>query len=259
MVLADSWKATVHDEEDSSWFDVSLGIEIDGEEVDSLPLLRQLAGMSEESIRNLPSMMHPDCQRVLLPLDEKRLVAVPISQVMELYRALIELFTTSEQKIQLSKWDFEATETLERLGSRWQGSPRLKNIQIELRRVAERGLDEIPKLQGLQATLRPYQEHGVQWLRTLKRLNLGGLLADDMGLGKTIQTLAFIQLERQQEPSSLPVLVVAPVSTLGNWEREAQRFTPDITTHRYHGPQRKRAKLSNARYHLYLTSYATAT
>ena len=54
IVLADSWRATVSDEEDSSWFDVSLGLEIDGEEVDSLPLLRQLAAMSEESIKNLP-------------------------------------------------------------------------------------------------------------------------------------------------------------------------------------------------------------
>ncbi len=257
IVLADHWNATVNDEEDSSWFDVSLGIEINGEEVDSLPILRQLAALSEESIQNLPKHDTEDAQRVLLPLDDKRLVALPITQVMELYRALIELFTASERRIQLTKWDFEATESLERLGSRWQGSPRLKNIQHELRRVAERGLDTIPQLSGLQATLRPYQEHGVQWLSTLRRLNLGGLLADDMGLGKTIQTLAFIQLQRQQEPGIKPVLVIAPVSTLGNWEREAKRFTPDVRCHRYHGPQRNHIQLQNPRFHVFLTSYAT--
>nr|AIF02761.1 SNF2-related protein (SMARCAL1, HARP) [uncultured marine thaumarchaeote KM3_15_A07] len=46
------------------------------------------------------------------------------------------------------------------------------------------------------------------------------LLADDMGLGKTVQTLAYIASEKQ----SLPVLVVAPLVTLTNWQREIERF-----------------------------------
>ena len=78
-----------------------------------------------------------------------------------------------------------------------------------------------------------------------------------MGLGKTIQTLAYVQLQRQQDHAVKPVLVIAPVSTLGNWEREAKRFTPDIACHRYHGPQRQSLQLQNPRFHLFLTSYAT--
>ena len=46
------------------------------------------------------------------------------------------------------------------------------------------------------------------------------LLADDMGLGKTVQTLAYIASEKQ----SLPVLVIAPLVTLTNWQREIERF-----------------------------------
>ena len=46
------------------------------------------------------------------------------------------------------------------------------------------------------------------------------LLADDMGLGKTVQTLAYIASEKQ----SSPVLVVAPLVTLTNWQREIEKF-----------------------------------
>ena len=46
------------------------------------------------------------------------------------------------------------------------------------------------------------------------------LLADDMGLGKTVQTLAYIASEKQ----SLPAVVVAPLVTLTNWQREIERF-----------------------------------
>ncbi len=42
----------------------------------------------------------------------------------------------------------------------------------------------------LQATLRAYQQHGVDWLAFLRDAELGAVLADDMGLGKTLQTIA---------------------------------------------------------------------
>ena len=51
---------------------------------------------------------------------------------------------------------------------------------------------------ALKATLRPYQETGLGWLRFLTGLGLGACLADDMGLGKTIQVLALL-LARKDE------------------------------------------------------------
>ena len=51
--------------------------------------------------------------------------------------------------------------------------------------------------QALQAELRPYQKLGVQWLSTLRSLELGGCLADDMGLGKTIQVLGMLSLSQR--------------------------------------------------------------
>jgi superfamily II DNA or RNA helicase len=93
---------------------------------------------------------------------------------------------------------------------------------------------------GLQATLRAYQERGVAWLAEMAALGLGGVLADDMGLGKTIQVLA-LHLARR---GSGPTLIVCPATLLGNWEREAARFTPDIPVRRHHGSARDLGELA---------------
>ncbi|MER7245788.1 DEAD/DEAH box helicase [Kribbella sp. NPDC000426] len=87
---------------------------------------------------------------------------------------------------------------------------------------------------GLRATLRDYQRRGVAWMAQLANLGLGGCLADDMGLGKTIQVIALhLQMERRG-----PTLVVCPSTLLGTWEREFERFAPDVPTRRYHGSGR---------------------
>jgi superfamily II DNA or RNA helicase len=95
---------------------------------------------------------------------------------------------------------------------------------------------------ALRATLRPYQERGLAWLSTLASLGLGACLADDMGLGKTIQLLAFLLRRRQENPSDTrPILLVAPTSVLGNWQREAERFAPSLTVTQHYGEERVRA------------------
>ena len=77
---------------------------------------------------------------------------------------------------------------------------------------------------SLHADLRPYQEDGFRWMTRLAELEGGACLADDMGLGKTIQTLAVL-LQRATEGAAL---VVCPVSVIGNWISEAQRFAPSL-------------------------------
>ncbi len=81
--------------------------------------------------------------------------------------------------------------------------------------------------EGLQATLRPYQEAGFRWLAERAQMGVGALLADDMGLGKTVQVLALL-LHVAQRADSGPFLVIAPVSLLGNWAEEAVRFAPSL-------------------------------
>ena len=97
-----------------------------------------------------------------------------------------------------------------------------------------RGIDP-PK--GFVGELRPYQKQGYAWLDFLRSWELGACLADDMGLGKTIQTLALLQRERELGEDR-PVLLVCPTSVLSNWEHEAARFTPRLTTYVHHGAGR---------------------
>jgi SNF2 family DNA or RNA helicase len=83
--------------------------------------------------------------------------------------------------------------------------------------------------EGLLAELRPYQHQGFNWLASLYRHRLGGVLADDMGLGKTLEALALMLHTREQGLTDAPYLVVAPTSVVGNWAAECRRFTPDLT------------------------------
>jgi SNF2 family DNA or RNA helicase len=91
--------------------------------------------------------------------------------------------------------------------------------------------------QGFCGELRPYQQRGFSWLVYLRSCGFGGCLADDMGLGKTIQALAFLMHEKEQGEKR-PALVTGPMSVLGNWMREAQRFTPGLRCHIHHGTGR---------------------
>lgn len=91
--------------------------------------------------------------------------------------------------------------------------------------------------EGLHAILRDYQLRGLAWLDLMTSLGLGGCLADDMGLGKTV-TLIALHLHRARSGSRAPTLVVCPASLLGNWQREIERFAPEVPVRRFHGADR---------------------
>ncbi|MFJ6617182.1 SNF2-related protein [Kitasatospora sp. NPDC091335] len=88
-----------------------------------------------------------------------------------------------------------------------------------------------------RAVLRPYQERGLAWLRTMSELGLGAVLADDMGLGKTVQTLALLAAEGAAGATG-PTLLVCPMSLVGNWQRETERFAPGLRRYVHHGAGR---------------------
>lgn len=96
---------------------------------------------------------------------------------------------------------------------------------------------EIAPPQRFKGKLRPYQLRGYSWLYFLSRWGMGSCLADDMGLGKTIQTLALVELYREKGEER-PVLLVCPTSVLGNWEKEIEKFTPNLPFLVHHGPNR---------------------
>ncbi|WP_432824360.1 SNF2-related protein [Dactylosporangium sp. CA-092794] len=123
-------------------------------------------------------------------------------------------------------------------------------------RAVER-LELLDEPASLTARLRPYQRRGLSWLAFLDSLGVGALLADDMGLGKTVQVLALEAYLRERGPRP-PTLIVCPLSVLGNWRREIERFTPGLTVRVHHGSARPAAgELGGA--DLVLTTYQVAT
>ena len=130
-------------------------------------------------------------------------------------------------------------------------------------------LEQPPAFHG---TLRPYQRVGLDWLVFLDRLGIGACLADDMGLGKTIQMIALLLHERNLEVSNQeaagtggqevgPTLLFAPMSVVGNWEREIQRFAPSLRVLVHHGPDRLSGSTfidAAGRHDIVVTSYGLA-
>ncbi|EMG45637.1 ISW1 ISWI chromatin-remodeling complex ATPase ISW1 [Candida maltosa Xu316] len=91
--------------------------------------------------------------------------------------------------------------------------------------------------------LRPYQIQGLNWLISLHENKLSGILADEMGLGKTLQTISFLGYLRFIKGINGPHLVVTPKSTLENWQREFNRWIPDINVLILQGDKDQRADL----------------
>jgi SNF2 family DNA or RNA helicase len=108
----------------------------------------------------------------------------------------------------------------------------------------------------LKATLRPYQQQGLNWLNFLDDFNFGGCLADDMGLGKTMQIIAFILSQRKKRERNTNLLVV-PTSIIFNWQAEVQKFAPSIRIHTIYGADRLKNTSGFDDYEIILTSYGT--
>ncbi|MCL1988963.1 MAG: DEAD/DEAH box helicase [Firmicutes bacterium] len=109
---------------------------------------------------------------------------------------------------------------------------------------------ELPE--DLQATLRPYQNMGYQWLKNLVACGFGGILADDMGLGKTLQVLALLGSDSLEKPA----LVVAPTSLIYNWASEIKKFVPKLPFVVVTGsPEARASLLKNEKAKIFITTY----
>lgn len=238
------------------WFELALGIEIDGERRDLAPLLAALvsaSGFNPEALTQLAERG----ERFLLPLADGRHLALAADRFLPLVLALHGLrlsgvFEDASRKIRLSRADIVPLLGVENEHFTFRGADNLRRLAGLLQ---ARGLT-VPELPPtFRATLRPYQAQGVAWLDLLRESGLGGVLADDMGLGKTVQILAMIALEKARGHLANPVLVVAPTSLMTNWSAEAQKFAPDLKVLVLHGADRKHKFAAIAEHDLVLTTY----
>ena len=114
-----------------------------------------------------------------------------------------------------------------------------------------------PWPEGIEAKPFPYQLSGYRWLKELDELSFSAVLADDMGLGKTLQIIALLYSVKDKE--NLASLVICPSSVLYNWQRECQRFAPQLKLSLITGSKTEREeKIRTAREdgsHVLITSY----
>lgn len=122
-----------------------------------------------------------------------------------------------------------------------------------------------PKM--LTCKLKDYQLKGLNWLANLYEQGINGILADEMGLGKTVQSISLMSYLAEVHDIWGPFLVIAPSSTLHNWQQEITKFTPALKALPYWGSVKDRNVLRkfwnkkhmsynrDSPFHVLITSY----
>ena len=251
-------------QETEDWLGVDIGVELEGERINLLPVLADYL-QRDNSPLALPTLqaMHK-YELVSLLLSGGRIVALEAGRLHQLVLVFTELLGKA-------KWQSDQSLKIPQAQA-------IRLAQLDMQMGVEDDLSDIPSFTWLNeavypealdklwnppavatpeqfnAQLRDYQLQGLAWMQSLRELNVGGILADDMGLGKTIQTLAHLNLEKQQGRLQQPALIVVPTSLLFNWARECQQFAPQLSCQVLHGAGRK--ALFSKQADIYVTSYA---
>ena len=255
----DAWYGEIDDagESGADWFGFDIAIEVGGARFSMVDIVVKTLHQRGRYFFGA-GMPEADLKPVLLPLPDGRRVVLAPERLKPILSTLHELFAVDalgNPDKRLSRFDVARLADLDaQLGLRWMGGERLREIASRL--ADFRGIEKVAPPSGLRATLRPYQQLGLDWLQFLRAFDLAGVLADDMGLGKTLQTLAHILCEKASGRLDAPALVVAPTSVIGNWMQETARFAPGLSVLDITGKTRAERFAEIARADIVLTSYA---
>ncbi|MCU0797208.1 MAG: DEAD/DEAH box helicase [Akkermansiaceae bacterium] len=214
-ILADPVTAAVRFEvvnQDIDWFDLRIVIDVDGVHL-SKAQIRQLVAARGGYVR----MEDGSWMRLEIKLDPEQREAVT-----RLGLDPFDLSGETHRMHALQLADPKAAEVFD--PKAWKRiKDRAGDITIDVK-------PDVPS--ALNATLRPYQIEGFQFLAYLSTNRFGGILADDMGLGKTIQSLTYIlwllECREKAGQDHRPALIVCPKSVLDVWASEAVKFCPGI-------------------------------
>ncbi len=265
LAISEDWVMTFDDSKDQQSFELEIGITVDDEYLNLLPVLIKMISHYPELAQSGDLTTHTSAHHLLINLKDGRILPLAYKRLQALLDIIVDMFeegNIKKNRVHLPNW--RAAELLE-LDSeygqfpimRWAGSERLREYALRVKNFSN--INPISAPENFNAELRPYQEHGLAWLQFLREFEFNGILADDMGLGKTVQTLAHILIEKQQGRLLDPVLVVAPTTLMINWRKEAQRFTPELSVLTLHGSDRKKHYDSIKNYDIVLTTYPLLT
>ncbi|WP_217476822.1 DEAD/DEAH box helicase [Stutzerimonas stutzeri] len=263
LTPVDAWYVELDEAAEGSWFDLELGIIVEGERISLLPVLLGL-------IRRSPALLSPqalaqrgDDETLRVQLDKGRAgdeaplqVLLPFGRLKPILATLSELYLREQsgaEPLRLEHADAARLAQLDSLEMQWHGGEHLRDFAQRLRNYRQQAVT-LPS--SLNAELRPYQLDGLRWMQTLRSLGVGGVLGDDMGLGKTLQTLAHLLVEKESGRMDRPSLVVMPTSLIPNWQDEAERFAPTLKVATLHGSARQQQFERLEEYDVLLTTYA---
>jgi superfamily II DNA or RNA helicase len=235
-------------------FSLDLGIDIDGERHPLLPILLRL---QERGGMDAARVVGGD---VITSLDDGRILKLPAERVARLLAVMEDLAETARRAVgnRLELDADQAADVLDLediLATRWQDGAAAHVARF-------RSVDEVPAVPipaGFIAELRPYQQHGVNWLQYLRANDCGALLADDMGLGKTAQTIAHIAIEEAAGRLDRPALVIVPTTLVPNWTAELARFAPHLRVVVLYGLDRHERRGDLDGVHVVVTTYTVLT
>lgn len=259
FVEVDAWDAALIDV-GNDWFDLDMGIVVEGERVPLAPLLAALF-RHDGRWRDIAQISGiDDTEAIDLKTPDLRRVRVLAARLKPLALTLVDLFDALpdgpnlRSSLRISRFDApRLREFSDPRRWRFQGQRDVLALADRLRSAQGVGAVEPPR--GLALALRRYQLEGLAWLQFLREQNLAGILADDMGLGKTAQALAHLLLEKESGRLDRPALVVLPTSLMFNWRNEAARFAPGLSVLSLHGAERKARFAEIPDHDLVLTTY----
>jgi superfamily II DNA or RNA helicase len=255
------WYANVDaDDGRSDWFSLELGIEIDGKRVNLVPALLELLEECSD-ISSLEALLRMPARFRVVPVGENRYLPVPPERLRSVLQVLLELYRGEELADGALCFPGSRAGSVAKLELALDGAAALlwggdTDVRKRGRAIGSsaRSKPSTPTT-GLQATLRPYQQEGLDWLQHLVACDVGGVLADDMGLGKTLQTIAHLSTEKESGRMSEPALILMPTSLIGNWQREFQKFAPHLKILILHGPKRDARRREMPHADVVLTTY----
>ncbi|MFK8330137.1 DEAD/DEAH box helicase [Pseudomonas sp. BJa5] len=261
LTPVDDWYAQVQEAPERDWFDLELGIVIEGERLSLLPILLNLLRTHPELLNSNQLSKRRDDEQLLVSIPGQAggrralQIALPYSRLKPVLTTLGDFYLREpgETSLRLATPDATRLNALQDIPLNWQGGERVRNLAERLRDIR---LAPVQVPDGLNATLRAYQLEGLSWMQALRELEVGGILADDMGLGKTLQTLAHLLTEKNAGRLTRPAMVVMPTSLIPNWQDEAARFAPGLRVLALQGIGRRKYFGKLADYDLLLTTYA---
>lgn len=244
-------------EEKNDWFDINITVKFAGFELKFIHFRNNILAENRE-------FTLPDGTIAILP-----------EEWFSRFKHILKFVHTDNEKLSLEKQHLSLlNESLKGLKEGY-----IKKIKKLFENKSEVNY-ELPE--GVNATLRPYQQEGYNWMFHLYKNDFGGCLADDMGLGKTLQTLVllkkvteekkildygpvksefnqqltiFDKIETSKVLKAKPSLIIVPTSLVYNWMREIIRFVPNIKTAFYGGQLRKSLKHYYDNNDIIITSY----